>query len=418
MNPSFDSSNTDVAVVGAGIVGLSCALWLQIKGFKVTLIDPAPPGSVTSFGNACTIADYGCIPVNDPTLFKSLPSLLLREDTPLCVSPKHLVQNLSWGLKFLSHCRATKVAHTRAQLAKFLAKTHDGLNPLLDQANAHSLMRQNGCLHLFKTQEEYNAQKEPNDYRKQVGLKFKEVSSDEIADLEPHLNGNYARGILFEDTKRVSDPQALSNAFLARFIKDNGRHITAKAESLEPTTQGIQLHLSDGTQLAASKVVIAAGAFSKSIKGSGVEQLPLDTERGYHVQYNDLNTTINRPISWNAKGFYLVPMKNGIRVVGTVEIAGNTPTINPRRIDYLINNGNKMFDLPSKPDQEWLGFRPTMPDSLPVIGPSEHNQNILYAFGHHHLGLTLSGITGKIISELVAGESLSHNIDAFSATRF
>lgn len=418
MKQTVSGQNTEVAVVGAGVVGLSCALWLQIKGFKVTLIDPKLPGSVTSYGNACTIADYGCIPVNSPVLFKSLPSLLLREDTPLSINLKYTAMNLPWCLRFLSHCRSGKVAHTRNQLAKFLAKTYDGLNPLLDCAKAQSLLQQNGCLHLFKTEQEHATAREANDFRKSMGLSFREVSGEEIKELEPSLTTPFARGILFEYSSQVSDPQILSDTYLDCFKANKGLHIRAKVESLKPSPQGVELQLSSGAQLNTNKVVIAAGAFSKSVKGAGVEQLPLDTERGYHVQYNALPSTLNRPISWNAKGFYLVPMKQGLRVVGTVEIAGNNPKINPRRIDYLVNNGRKMLDLPEKPDQQWLGFRPTMPDSLPVIGESPQNSDIVYAFGHHHLGLTLAGITGKVVSELIAKEPLSHNIDAFSAARF
>ena len=165
-------------------------------------------------------------------------------------------------------------------------------------------------------------------------------------------------------------------------------------------------------------VVIAAGAFSKKIKGIGAKHLPLDTERGYHIQYANLQSNVSRPISWSQAGIYATPMNDGLRFAGTVEIAGNSLKKNQQVLDYITRKASQMFDLPHQPDQDWLGFRPTLPDALPVIGHSPVSDRIIFAFGHHHLGLTLSGITGKLISELLNNEPLSLDISAFSPDRF
>ena len=163
---------------------------------------------------------------------------------------------------------------------------------------------------------------------------------------------------------------------------------------------------------------IAAGAFSAQIDGTGAQRLPLDTERGYHIQYAGRQSLLKRPVSWVAAGMYATPMEQGLRFAGTVEFAGYDQSMNPRNLDFLVRKSREMFDLPESPDQEWLGFRPTFPDALPVIGYSPHSEYILFAFGHHHLGLTLAGITGKLIAELLNQEEPSHKLKAFSSRRF
>ena len=164
--------------------------------------------------------------------------------------------------------------------------------------------------------------------------------------------------------------------------------------------------------------MIASGAFSTQIQGSGVEHLPLGTERGYHLQFEQMETPIKRIVSWADAGFYAVPRDKGLRLAGTVEIAGLKPQLNQKRLDYIQRRGRQLFDLPDQPTQTWLGYRPTLPDSLPVIGHSPKDRRILLAFGHQHLGLTLAGITGKLIAELAAQKPTTVDLSPFSAQRF
>jgi glycine/D-amino acid oxidase-like deaminating enzyme len=410
--------NKTVAVVGAGIVGLSCALWLQKKDFTVTLIDPEQPGSGTSSGNACTIADYGCIPVNNPNIFRRLPSLLFSNDSPLTVNHLYALTHLPWLLKFLSNCRPSRVAKITESLGAILQKSYQGLNPLLKLSDSHNLMSQQGCMHLYKTQAEFESARISNEIRKQHGAEYSELDRADILHLEPGIKPIFEKGLLFESASHTLNPQSLCTSYFNSFLKNQGQFMSHRV--LETIADGdtVKLQLDNAESLVVDHVVIAAGAFSKQIKGSGTHHLPLDTERGYHIQYNNLQAKVNRPISWNQAGFYATPMNEGLRIAGTVEIAGYNPKKNQQNLDYLARKAGEMFDLPSQPDQEWLGFRPTLPDALPVIGHSSESKHILLAFGHHHLGLTLSGITGKLISELVNSEPLSLDIAAFSPDRF
>ena len=411
-------AQTRIAVIGAGIVGCSCALWLQKKGFAVTLIDPEEPGSGTSSGNAGTIADYGCIPVNSPDIFKRLPSLLTSKDSPLSLDLGYALSHPSWMIQFMRNCRKTKVKHSIRQLGKLLARTYEGLDPLLDMADARDLMRQNGCMYVYRSEQEFQNALPSNLARRAQGVNYTELDRADIKALEPGLKLPFERGLLFEAASHVINPQALCQRYFECFLRNQGEYIPQRGVAIEQGDDSVQLRLDNGGNLQVSRIVIAAGAFSKSIEGIPMSLLPLDTERGYHVQFSNQQHLLTRPVSWNAAGFYATPMEHGMRIAGTVEIAGYGKALNPRNIEFLTRKAHEMLDLPPEPDQEWLGFRPTLPDALPIIGYSSGSEYVLLAFGHHHLGLTLAGITGKLIAELVSGEEPSHNMTPLGPRRF
>jgi glycine/D-amino acid oxidase-like deaminating enzyme len=412
------SSSTRIAVIGAGIIGCSCALWLQKKGFEVILIDPEDPGSGTSSGNACTIAEYGCIPVNSPDLFRRLPSLLFSADSPLSLDPRHALSNPGWMINFLMNCRKHKVDRTIRLLGKLLSRVYEGLDPLLDMANARDLLTQQGFMHVYCDQREFDAAKPANAARRAQGSKFVELDRADIQDLEPNLKFPFQRGLLFDSISHVLDPLALCQRYVECFQSNQGQLLRQRALEVIHGQGSVQIRLDNGEIVDAQRVFIAAGAFSKEIDGIPTRSVKLDTERGYHIQFSNQQHLVTRPVSWHHAGFYATPMNQGLRFAGTVEIAGNHQQKNPRILNYLNRKAHEMFDLPEQPDQEWLGFRPTCPDALPVIGYSSSSEYILFAFGHHHLGLTLSGITGKLIAELANGEEPSHNIAPFSPRRF
>ena len=412
------NNNQTIAVVGAGVVGLSCSLWLQKKGFQVVLIDPEDPGSGASSGNACTIAEYGCIPVNSPDLFRRLPKLLFSKDSPLSLDPFYVLSHPGWMIDFLFNCRRHKVERIIRTLGQLLPKARSGLDPLLDMAEAHDLMSQQGFMHVYQDDNEFSSAWPANQARRDQGAEFIELNAGEIHELEPNLKLAFQRGLLFEGIKQVLDPLALCQRYAECFQRNQGKLLRQRVLEVRQVRQSVQIVLDNGNLVDANRVVIAAGAFSKSIGGIPTRRLPLDTERGYHVQFENRQHLVKRPISWQQAGFYATPTNRGLRFAGTVEIAGLHREINPRMVRYLTCKARQMFELPEQPDQEWLGFRPTLSDALPVIGYSSTSENILFAFGHNHLGLTLSGITGKLIAELANGEEPGHNIEPFSPRRF
>jgi len=412
------NKNKTIGVVGAGIVGCSCALWLQKKGFSVTLIDPEIPGSGTSSGNACTIADYGCVPVNSPQVIKNLPSLLFARNSPLATDFTYALTHLPWMLSFLSNCRPSRVKKISNALGGLLRKTYDGLTPLINDCTAQSLMVSQGCMYLFSTESELDGARANHEVRRQHGTDFREINNNELRELEPGIKYPFQKALYFEKASQVINPQSLVTRYFETFMQNGGEYLPYRIDAISSQADGLLLKSTQGDDLRVSEVVIAAGAFSHQIDGIDARRLPLDTERGYHIQYQNQQSLLNRPVCWGSAGFYATPTDQGLRFAGTVEIAGYSDKKNPRNIRHLIEHSQQMFDLPPQPDQDWLGFRPTMPDSLPVIGRSPQDQRVVYAFGHQHIGLTLAGITGKIISEILNGETLCHDIEAFSPRRF
>jgi D-amino-acid dehydrogenase len=285
-------------------------------------------------------------------------------------------------------------------------------------ADARDLMRQNGCMSVYRSEQEFQNALPSNLARRAQGADYTELDRADIKALEPGLKLPFERGLLFEAASHVIDPQALCQRYFDCFLRNQGEYIPQRAVAIEEDEDLLQLRLDGGGNLQLSRIVIAAGAFSKSIEGIRMNSLPLDTERGYHVQYKNQQHLLTRPVAWNAAGFYATPMEPGLRIAGTVEIAGYGKALNPRNIAFLTRKAREMLDLPPNHDQEWLGFRPTLPDALPVIGYSSGSEYVLFAFGHHHLGLTLAGITGKLIAELANGEEPSHNMTPLSPRRF
>ena len=405
----------DAAVVGAGIVGLSTALWLQRLGYGVVLIDREEPGMGASFGNACTIAEYGCIPVNSPSLPRQLPKLLWSPHSPLRLDPGYVLSHPGWMLQFLRHCTEQRVDRTINALASLLRDVPRGLDPLVKACGADRLFAQNGCAYVYSTLQGYNAALPTHEKRAEQGFEFEVLGADDIRQLEPGISLPMQRGVLFREARHVVDPKALIDRYFEHFTTSGGTYRRIGVSHVAP---GCRITLDDGNRLLADRVIIAAGAHSCRIRGAGLESLPLDTERGYHVQYTGRESLLNRPIAWAEAGFYATPTDGGLRLAGTVEIAGLDKPATPARIDYLSRCAERMFSLDEPPSQTWMGFRPTFPDALPVIGPSSGSPDILLAFGHQHIGLTLAGITGRLIAELVDGRKPAIDIEPFSAKRF
>ena len=405
-----------VVVIGAGIVGTCCALWLQERGYDVVLIDRDEPGAGTSSGNACTLADYACVPVNNPGLFRKIPYLLFSKDSPFSIDPLYALSHPGWLLKFLNHCRAHKVDNIIQSLGALLRHTQAGFDPLIEQTEAAHLFRQRGCLYVYRTKQAYESAYPYNLARRENGVQFDWLDANEIKELEPSLVAEFYSGLYYHQARHVVNPRQLVSHFFKHFLASGGEYRQVAVR--EVAQSGPSVILDNGDSLMADKVVIAAGAFSKQIKEAGNAFLPLDTERGYHVQYNGKQILLQRPVGWAEAGLYATPTNEGLRFAGTVEIAGLNKPAGRRNIEYLANRAKEMFALEEKPDQTWLGFRPTLPDALPVIGLSKQSPHIVYAFGHQHIGLTLAGITGKLVSEIVAEVETSVDISAFSPTRF
>ena len=405
-----------IAVVGAGIVGICSAYFLNKSGFQVTLIDQNDPGSMTSYGHACTFADYACIPVNSPDLFKDIPSMLLRSDGPLAIDIFYLLKNLNWGVKFLQNCTKNRVNHITNSLGGILNSASISYDEIFSEVNVSKFIKKEEALYLYQNEKEFLKAKITNKMREKNGVKIKILSKNEIRDLEPNLNQDFYNGQLFLGSRHTTNPLAISKEIFQAFINSGGRFIKSSVENISPKDTSITLTYNQNNYNY-DKVVICAGSWSNNLTKKFGDNFPLDTERGYHVLFNNADL-INRPIGWSQSGFYLVQLEEGLRAAGTVEIAGLSKPENKKRTNMIENQARKLLPQLKEVKSTWLGFRPTLPDSLPIIGKSEKNKNIIYGFGHQHIGWTLGAVTGKIINTLCNDIEPNLNIEAFKPSRF
>jgi glycine/D-amino acid oxidase-like deaminating enzyme len=412
------SAPQEVVIIGAGFVGIATAMWLQKSGHKVTLIDPEPFAQGAYFGNACTIATYANIPVGTPSIIKQIPQLLFNPNSPLSINWSYLPKLTPWLLRFAWASRPSQVEYIGHQLGVLLNHAHSALMPLIEAAQGHDLVRKNGTLYLYGSEAGLVKAQPDIELRRRNGIAVTELTKAEIGDLEPHLNPIYERGLFFENAQHLLSPLSLLKRMGASVIANGGQIITNKALAIERiSADQLKVQL-QGTSVSGQKVVVAAGAWSKQLAQQVGDKLPLDTEQGYHLMYKGAEQLLNRPVGWADVGFYMTPMNDGLRAAGTVELAGLKNPPNPQRLKLIANTMKTLLPQLQSHDSEWSGFRPSMPDSMPVIGQSSQDAGVYYAFGHGHIGVTLSGITGKLITELIDGKPSSIDISAFAAQRF
>ena len=406
-----------IAVIGAGIIGICSAYFLQKSGFKVTLVDHNKPGSMTSYGHACTFADYACIPVNSPTIFKDLPSLLLNQNGPLAVDFKYILKNLPWALSFLKNCRKNKVEYIASSLANFLSHSRLSYDQLFEEVDVSQYINNNETLYLYKTEKEFQAAKYSIDLRKKNNVKIKKLNAAEIHEIEPNIAQVYFCGLIFEGSRHTINPIKVSEKIFETFLQNGGSYINKKITLINNTVNGVTI-TSENNTFDFDKIIISAGSWSRELALMIGDKFPLDTERGYHVLFENEKKLISRPVGWSQSGFYLIQIEEGIRAAGTVEIAGLQKNPNPKRLKMIENESRKLIPTLGKVKSTWLGFRPTLPDSLPVIGQSTKNKNVFYAFGHQHIGWTLGAVTGKAITELVNNRNPNFDLSSFNPNRF
>ncbi|WP_127901799.1 NAD(P)/FAD-dependent oxidoreductase [Solirhodobacter olei] len=396
----------EVAIVGAGVVGLTLALRLARAGREVVLIDPNPPGSGASFGNAGTIADYAVMPVGTPDVLKSLPSLLFDRNSPLAIRKAALPTLAPWLLRFAAQSLPGPARRNSAVLARLLSDAGARWRDLAAEVGAAEGLGQTGNLYLYDTPRDVEAAKADLAHRRTLGVTVEILTADELGQLEPNLPRRFAGAAFFPNTWFLSDPGRTVTAIATAAQAAGARIVTAEARALRREGGGVTIETQgpEGPRtLGAARAVIAAGARSRALARSAGDRIPLDTERGYHVEWDMAEAPVARPSCPVSRGFYFCPMSGRLRAAGTVELGGLNAPPSPHRIARIIEGSRAVFpDLPA-PSRTWLGFRPSMPDSLPVIGPSKAGPEILLAFGHGHIGLTLAPRTAALIEGHLAG---------------
>lgn len=407
-----------VAVLGAGFIGLSCAYWLIRDGHRVTLFDPLGPGEATSYGNAGTFANYACIPVNNPDVFRNLPRFLFSSTSPLRIRWRYVPQLAPWLVRFLLSATPARYERSARALANLLSRAFEGYRDMLSIDALSSFVRRRECLYLYSSAGSFKAAQPSLDLRRALGVRFEILGRDGIRRLEPNLAPIFEHGAIFADSWFLTDPRGFLQALDASMATQGLHHERIAIRRLEPGRHDVRIVDEAGRTHEAEHVIVCAGALSGRFARQCGDRVPLDTERGYHVRFPDTADLISRPCGWAERGFYMTPMAGGIRAAGTVELGGYGPQKNPDLLNLLTTSAQEALPGLRQPDSSWLGFRPSLPDGLPVIGASSASPRVVYAFGHQHLGVTLGGVTGSIVADLVAGRASPVDLEPYSPRRF
>lgn len=411
---------TEIAVIGAGVVGLAIALELIDQGREVVLVDPGQPGMGASYGNAGTIAGYATSPVGTPDVLRSLPTLLFSKPSPLAIRHRALPSLAPWLLRFLWQSLPAQAARNARAIASLLTAAAERWDDLALRVQGAGILQRRGCLYLYETPQAFTQAWTELDQRRKLGVEVDLIGPDRLAELEPNLPKRLGGAAFFTGATFLDDPGRMMG-LIAATVLHQARHIRARAERLERRPDGVVIEgggEDGGLHLHARRVVIAAGAHSRALAAQAGDRIPLDTERGYHVEWDMAEPLLSRPSCPTARGFYFCPMAGRLRVAGTVELGGLTLPPSPHRIAKLVEGARSFFPQLGPPDRDWMGFRPSIPDSLPVIGPSSGGDEVILAFGHGHLGVTMAPITASIVASLIAGRPAGIDLRPMRPSRF
>ena len=407
-----------VAVIGAGIQGVCIGLNLIKKGFKVTIVDRDEPGkNSASYGNAGHFSPYASLSMNRPDVLIDVFSMLLSATGPLALRWNYVPKMIPWFFKFIKNCTKKKMMHTAKYMHQILDLALPAYDELFQEIDISGLVESRGIIY-FWTDKDLKSRELEINVRKELGVEQKLLKPHEIHDLEPHIKQIYHGGVLYPSARHTRNPGKILLKLFELFLKKDGKFIKENVETINFSPDNKPLIKTNLNSYVFDKAVVACGAFSKKLTDQVDEKIPLDTERGYHVHFKGYDHLLSRPVIFLNRGFGITPMEQGLRVVGTVEFGGLDNPLNKKRVLNLVNNAKYLFPELDKNHDEWLGFRPTLPDFLPVMGPSKNHKNLFYSFGHHHLGWTLGAISGKILAGMIAEEKTNLDLSSYSSLRF
>ncbi|WP_428642749.1 NAD(P)/FAD-dependent oxidoreductase [Roseibium sp.] len=408
-----------VHIIGAGIVGLAIAANLVQRGYQVTVLDREGPAAGASRGNAAGIAWTDVAPLASPGVWKQAIKWLIDPLGPLTVRPGYAHKILPWMLRFLAASSPKKVASSTKALVELNGSALPAWERLWRASGTHNQVRRDGCLELLDTTSSLAEAREAWAEQRDYGIKVEELDAAAIRDLEPDLSDRVIGGALLPDWAQVDDPRAICLS-IADWLKGQGvEFAVAEIARLEPKTGGCDLVLKAGERIEAEHLVIACGAWSKTLAAELGDKVPLDTERGYNITIPEPGVSVNRFIMLPGHGFVLSQLSTGLRVGGAVEFGGLKLPPNWKRVDAMLAKAKLFYpDLKTDGGERWMGYRPSIPDSLPVISPASRHDRVFYAFGHAHHGLTQSATTGEMIADMIEGKRPAIDPAPFAVNRF
>jgi D-amino-acid dehydrogenase len=409
-----------IVIVGTGVVGAATALALQKSGHKVTLIDREAPCSGASFGNAGAIVNGSCAPTSMPGIFLDAIRMLSQANSPLSILPSYFFKISPWLVRFIWQSSLSSVYKNASHLHAISQHAVASWRELTDNSDLSSLLRATGWLKVYQSEKAFIAGTgQSRKLLDKMGEKYQILNAKQIRELEPHLAPIFNYGFYQKDSLSIVDPQRLVQGMVDLFVSRGGCYKKFAVDTINIIDDKVQMNGADGT-LSAERVVIAAGAWSRTLAKQLGDDIPLETERGYHLMLPQSESSLlSRPVVNGENAFVLSPMSAGLRMTSQVELAGLKAPPNYNKIRKLLPLVKQMLpNAEISEESAWLGFRPSLPDSLPVIGFATGTKKIIYAFGHQHLGMTLGAITGLIITDMINKKTPRVPIHPYRPNRF
>ena len=413
-------SDSEIVVVGGGIVGMSSALELQRRGRRVTVIEQHEAGAGTAAGSAGYLSDSHIFPVARAATLRDIPRMLLDPLGPLVIRPAYAPHMIGWGMRFMSMLWPAKNAATIEALASLNRTSLARLFDLASRTGAREFLSREGALTICKTDAELRTQQADIPAYRAHTIPVTAVSQADIRELEPAVDTKIAGGLFFPEEARCNDPSAFGRQLAAAFIGNGGSVLQARAVALsQQTDRRWSVRLENVSDVRADVVLVSAGAWSKLLLRPLGYTVPLEAERGYHIMLPQPGVQIRRPLVFAGTRFAATPMRAGLRLAGTAEFAGLEAPMNARRSDILFDLAKPYLPgLQRDGASRWMGRRPTFPDSLPALGKAARHENLFFNFGHQHLGFTQCAISADVISDLICGKSPEIDVRPFALSRF
>ncbi len=408
-----------ITIIGAGIVGIATACYLRRDGHEVTVVDMNPPGEYCSFGNAGILSPGSCAPQALPGILWKVPGYLADPMGPLAVRWSYLPKAAPWLLRFVANSRLARVEKIADALRPLLKQTFDAYRPLVEHAGVSDLIRQTGYIVVYESENAYRGDALAWKLRRDRGVAMEELDAQAIQRFAPALAKIYPRGLYLPEQGYVANPGRLTQALAAQFERDGGTILQRKVLAIEVGNDGPHALATDAGRLPVGTLVICAGVHSNEFSAGLGDPVPIEAERGYHVTVSDSGIELPLPVFAPEGKFFVTPMEMGLRIAGQAEFAGIAAEPDYARADILARHLRRILpDISIEKSTQWMGRRPSMPDSLPVIGPSRRHRNVYYAFGHGHVGLCGGAPTGRIIADLIAGREPVIDVAPYSVGRF
>jgi D-amino-acid dehydrogenase len=417
--PMNGTRRPDAVVIGGGVVGICAALYLQRTGRTVSIIERDRPGDAASGHNAGVFSIGECVPTALPGIVRSVPRMLRDPLSPLAIRWRYLPKLAPWLVRFIAASRADRVETIATALHSLTGPSFDAYVPLIAGRASGAMVHEGGLLHGYRDERSSAGADFVAALRTRRGVPFEVLDNDGIAALDPFLGGRFHSGVHVPESRYTPDPRAFTAALAEQFVDAGGSIEQTAASGFERRGSEVVAVTTAGRRVATGTVVIAAGAWSRRLVRRLGFDLPLDTERGYGVHLPAPGMTLEFPVICRPWQFAITPAGEGIRLAGTDELAGLSAPPDYARADRLIEAAQLVFpELRVDGAVKWMSHRPSLPDSLPVIGRLPRHRNVVLAFGHGHKGLTLGAITGQLVAELVDDRTPSVDLTPFRPTRF